>query len=73
MHGWGEAVTSTCYILVEIPESNVPLGRTGLTWEDTAKTEVKGIWCEDLYWIHLAQGTPQWRDLINLQLPKRGL
>jgi hypothetical protein len=31
MHEYGEAVTSTCYVLVEIPEGKVPLGGFGLT------------------------------------------
>jgi len=26
---------------------------------------VKGIRCEDLYWIHVAQSRVQWRHLVN--------
>jgi hypothetical protein len=36
--------------------------------EDSIKMILKDIWCNCVYWIHLAQDRVQWRDLVNLEM-----
>jgi hypothetical protein len=33
--------------------------------QNNTKMDLKEIWCEDLYWIHLAQDRIQWWVLVN--------
>jgi hypothetical protein len=34
-------------------------------WEDKLKIDVQEIWCKDVDWIYLAQGSDQWRTAVN--------
>jgi hypothetical protein len=52
-------------ILVGRPEGRRPLGRTRRRWEDNIKMDLREIGFGDVDWIHLAQDTDTWRDLLN--------
>jgi len=47
-----------------------------LTWEYNIEMYLKGMVCEDVDRIHVAQYRVQWRDLmnmaVNLQIPLQG-
>jgi hypothetical protein len=43
-------------ILIERPDGKRRLGRSRHRWEDNIKMDLKEIECEDVDWIHLAQG-----------------
>jgi hypothetical protein len=56
----------------------MPLGRPGYRWEDNNKLQIterfqlpkstihlKGIRCEGVEWIRLAQDSVQWRAVVN--------
>jgi hypothetical protein len=40
--------------------------RTWHRWEDNIKIDLKEIVCDDVDWIHLAQGKDQWQALVNM-------
>jgi hypothetical protein len=52
-------------IFVEKPERKRPLGRPRRRWEDNIEIDPKGIGCEDMDWIRLAQDRAQWRAVVN--------
>jgi hypothetical protein len=41
------------------------------SWGDNIKMDIKELGCEDVEWIHLAQGRFQWRAVVNtaMKLP----
>jgi hypothetical protein len=42
-----------------------PLGRPRGRWEDIIRMDLGEIGWEVADWMHLAQDTDQWRDLVN--------
>jgi hypothetical protein len=50
-------------VLVIRDEGKRPLGITRRRWDDNIKLDLKGIGCEGVNWIHLAQDRIQWRTL----------
>jgi hypothetical protein len=57
--------------LVGKPEGTGPLRRPRRGWEDNIRMDLRGIGWEDVYWIHLAQDTDQWRVLVNTVMDLR--
>jgi hypothetical protein len=53
------------YILVRKSEVKRPLGRPRCIWENNIKTDLKDSGCDDVEWIHLAQGSNQWKVLVH--------
>jgi hypothetical protein len=51
--------------LVGKPEVKRPFGRLGVGEKIILKMVLKGIGCEDMNWIHLAQNKNQWSFLLN--------
>jgi hypothetical protein len=47
------------------PEGKRPLGRPRRRWVDNIKLDLKGIGCDGMDWIYLAQDRDQWRALVN--------
>jgi hypothetical protein len=39
--------------------------------EDNIKTQLKGTGCEDVGWLHLAQGRKAWRKLVETTIKFR--
>jgi hypothetical protein len=56
---------NTYRVLVGKPEEERPLGRPRRRWEDNVKRDLREIGWNGMDWIHLAQGTDQWRALVN--------
>jgi len=52
-------------ILVGKPEGKTPYGRRIRRWKDINKLDLKGVVCDDVDWIHLAQYKVQWRNSLN--------
>jgi hypothetical protein len=52
-------------ILVGRPEGKRPLGRRRCRWVDNIKMDLRGIGCDGVDWIDLAQDRNQWRALVN--------
>jgi hypothetical protein len=52
-------------ILVEKPEGRTPLGRSGYTWEDGIKMDLREIGWGSKDWIDLAEDRDQWRALVK--------
>jgi hypothetical protein len=50
---------------VENPEGKRPLGRPRRRWVNNIKMDLKEIGWDDMDWIDLAQGSDQWRALVN--------
>lgn len=40
-------------------------------WDDNIENYLTDIGCEGVYWIHLAEGMVQWRDLVNMAVKYR--
>jgi hypothetical protein len=40
-------------------------------WEDIIKTELKGIRCQDMDWLHLDQSDENWWALVNTVMKLR--
>jgi hypothetical protein len=47
------------------PEGKIKLGRQMRRWEDGIKIYLKGIGCEGVEWIQLAQDMDQSRAIVN--------
>jgi hypothetical protein len=47
------------------PEERRPLGRPKCRWVDNIKMDLREIGWDVTYWIDLAQGRAQCRDLVN--------
>jgi hypothetical protein len=47
-------------VLVEKPEGERPLGRSGRRWGDNIKMDL-----QEVGWIDLAQDRDRWRALVN--------
>jgi hypothetical protein len=47
------------------PEGKRPLGRPRRRWEYNIRMNIRQVAWEGVDWIHLAQGTDQWRTLVN--------
>jgi len=64
-------------VLVGKPEGNRLLGRPRLKWENDIKMYIKGMVCEVVDWIQLAQNSVQRRALAgtatNLRMPQKQL
>jgi hypothetical protein len=54
-----------CRILVGKPEGRRPLGRPRHRWEDNIRMDIRGIGCNDVNWIDVAQDRDQWRSLVK--------
>jgi hypothetical protein len=52
-------------ILVGKSEGKRPLGRPKSRWADNIKMDLRGIGCDGMDWIDLAQDRNQWRALVN--------
>jgi hypothetical protein len=52
-------------VMVGKPEGKRPLGRPRHRCEGSTRTDLKEKGWEGADWIHLAQGTDQWRTLVN--------
>jgi hypothetical protein len=50
------AITYACKIVIKKPEGERQLGRCKHRLEDNIIIDLKELRCEDLDWIHLAQG-----------------
>jgi hypothetical protein len=37
----------------------------GVDWEDNIRMNLKKIWWEGVYWIHLARDRDRWPTLVN--------
>jgi hypothetical protein len=53
-------------ILVGKPKGKRPLGRPRCRWEGNTKMDLREIWLEGVYWIHLDQDRDQWWALVNM-------
>jgi len=42
-----------------------PLERPRREWEDNIRMDLREVLWEGVNWIHLSQGTDQWRDFVN--------
>jgi hypothetical protein len=42
-----------------------PLGRPRYRWEDNIKMDLKGVGCDCVDWIYLAQDMNRWRTVVN--------
>jgi len=60
-------------ISVGRPERKRPLGGPEHGWEYYIIMDLKGIWWEDVNWIHVAQDMDQWQVIvytaINFKFP----
>ena len=60
-------------VLVGKPESERPLGRPRLRWEDNIKMDLIEVGCDPSNWIALAEDRDQWRayvrSVMNLRVP----
>jgi hypothetical protein len=52
-------------ILVGKPDGKRPLGRSRRKWMSNIKMDLRGIGCDGVDWIDLAQERDQWRTLVN--------
>jgi hypothetical protein len=50
-------------ILVGKPEGKRPIRRYRLRWEDNIRMDCKELGWEGVDWMHLSQGSDQWRAL----------
>jgi hypothetical protein len=61
-------------ILVEKPETTIPLGRKRRRWADNIKIYLRMIGWGDMDWIDLSQDRHQWTAVVNtvmkLRVPK---
>jgi hypothetical protein len=53
------------YVSIGKPEGKRPLGRTRHRYEDNIKIDLRGIGCEGVDLMYLAQDRDQWRSLVN--------
>jgi hypothetical protein len=60
-----EEITNAYNILVAKPEGKRPLRRPRRRWENNIRMVVRVIVWNGVDWIHLAQDTDQWQDLVN--------
>jgi hypothetical protein len=54
------------------PEGKRPLERPRCRWEDKIKMDLREIRWGGVDWIDLAQGTNQWRALVNMIMNLQG-
>jgi hypothetical protein len=59
---------NTCKLIVGKPERKRPIGRPRHRRLDSFNTDFKETWCEDVYWIQLAQDKIQWWEVVNTKL-----
>jgi len=52
-------------------EGKRSLGRPRRRWEDNSRLDLREIRCDDTDWIHLPEGTDQWRTLVNTAVHHR--
>jgi hypothetical protein len=52
-------------VLVGRPERKIPLGRPRRRWEDNITMDLREIGWGGMDWINLAQGSDQWKALVN--------
>ena len=52
-------------VLVGKTEGDRRLRKSNCRWENTVKTDLKGIECEGLDWIYLAQERDKWRAVVS--------
>jgi hypothetical protein len=55
-------------ILVGKPEGKRPLGKPRCRWVDNIKMDLREIGWNGVDWIDMAQGSDQWRALVNTVL-----
>jgi hypothetical protein len=58
-------------ILMRKPEGKRPIGRPRSRWVNKIKMELREIGWNGVKWIDMAQGTDQWRALVNTVLNLR--
>jgi hypothetical protein len=58
-------------ILVENPEGKKAPGRPRSRWVDNIKMNHRKVGWGDMEWIDLAEGTEQWRALVNMAMSLR--
>jgi hypothetical protein len=64
--GWaGRGKRNACKIFLGKPEGRQPLGGRRCRWEDNIKMVLGEVGWGDMYRIHLAQDSYQWRALVN--------
>lgn len=52
-------------ILVERPEGKRPLGSLGRRLEVNIKPYLKKVGCENVNWMHIAEGRYWWQAFVN--------
>jgi hypothetical protein len=63
---WAVHVARMAKILMGKLGGKRPLGRPRRWWVDNIKMDLREIVWFDMDWIDLAQGTNQWRALVNM-------
>jgi hypothetical protein len=53
------------------PEEKGPLERVRRRCEDNNKMDLKGMGCEGVDWIQVAQSRDQWQTLLNMAMKLR--
>jgi hypothetical protein len=62
---------NACRILLGKPEGRRPLGRPRCRWLNNIKMDVREIEWGGMDWLDLAQGSDQWRALVNTVMKLR--
>jgi hypothetical protein len=60
---------NACTILLEESEETRSFGRSMNIWWRVNENLWNQIGCEDVNWIHLAQGMDQWRTIVLTLVP----
>jgi hypothetical protein len=60
-----EAKRNAYRTLLGKPEGEKPLGRPRRRWVDNIKMDHRGMGCDDMDWIDVAQDWDEWRALVN--------
>jgi hypothetical protein len=55
-------------VFVGKPEGKRPLGRPRRRWEDNIEMNLRGVGCDGMDWIELAQDRERWRAPVNAVL-----
>jgi hypothetical protein len=63
-----EEIRNACNILVGKPEEKRLLRRHGRRRKGNITMDLREIWLEGLYWIHLVQDRDKWRAVVNTVL-----
>ena len=48
------------------PGRKSPLGRSGRTWEDNIRVDLKQVCLEDVNWVDLSQVGKKWQAVVNM-------